>query len=194
MILLIDNYDSFTWNLVHLIAGTGAEVVLRRNDAITVEEALAMQPEAFVLSPGPRSPEYAGICLPLVQAAAEAGIPLFGVCLGHQTIGQAFGGRIIEAPRIMHGKIDRISHQGRGILAGLPANFAATRYHSLCIDPDSIPEALEVTATADDGTIMAISHRQHQIHGVQFHPESIATEHGETMIRNFLSAAGVVRK
>lgn len=191
MILLIDNYDSFTWNLVHLIAGTGPEVVLRRNDAISVEEAIAMRPDAIVLSPGPRSPEHAGICLPLIKAAAEAGLPLFGVCLGHQAIGQAFGGKIVEAPQIMHGKIDQIHHEGRGVLSGLPSPFDATRYHSLCIDVQDFPAALEVTATAADGTIMAVSHKQHAIHGVQFHPESIATDFGEKMIRNFLASAGI---
>lgn len=191
MILLIDNYDSFTWNLVHLIAGTGAEVVLRRNDALSVQDAMAMRPQAIVLSPGPRSPEHAGICLSLVEAAAEAELPLLGVCLGHQTIGQAFGGKIVEAAEIRHGKIDQIHHQGGGVLAGLPSPFDATRYHSLCIDPQNFPDALQVTASAGDGTIMAVSHKHHAIHGVQFHPESIATQFGETMIRNFLTSAKI---
>ena len=187
MILLIDNYDSFTWNLVHLIAETGAEIRVIRNDALTVEEAMAMTPEAIVLSPGPCDPDRAGICLPLIGAAAASGLPLLGVCLGHQAIGQAFGGRVVQAEQIVHGKTDAIQHQGRGMFAGLPSPVTATRYHSLVVAREGLPEVLEVTATAPDGCIMGLMHRELPIEGVQFHPESIASEHGLAMMRNFLS-------
>ncbi|MCZ0961254.1 anthranilate synthase component II [Paracoccus benzoatiresistens] len=187
MILLIDNYDSFTWNLVHYLAEAGAEVVVRRNDALTVEEALAMAPDGIVISPGPCDPAQAGICLDLIRAAADRAIPLFGVCLGHQAIGEAFGGKVVRANRIMHGKTDAISHDGSGVFAGLPSPVTATRYHSLTVQPESLPNCLRVTATSDDGTIMGLIHEALPIEGVQFHPESIASEYGHEMIRNFLA-------
>ena len=187
MILLIDNYDSFTWNLVHYLAEAGAEVTVRRNDAISVEEALAMAPEGIVISPGPCDPAQAGICLDLIRAAADRAIPLFGVCLGHQAIGQAFGGKVVRANRIMHGKTDAITHDGTGVFAGLPSPLTATRYHSLTVEPESLPNCLRVTATSDDGTIMGLIHEALPVEGVQFHPESIASEHGHEMIRTFLA-------
>ena len=186
MILLIDNYDSFTWNLVHYLGELGARVEVRRNDVLSVNEALALRPEAIVLSPGPCDPDRAGICLDLTRAAAEARLPLLGVCLGHQTIGQAFGGRVVRAGAIMHGKVDEITHDGSGLFAGLPSPFHATRYHSLTVAPDDLPPSLHVTARVADGTIMGLSHRDLPIHGVQFHPESIASEHGHAMLGNFL--------
>ena len=187
MILLIDNYDSFTWNLVHYLGEEGADVEVWRNDALTVEEALAMRPDGIVISPGPCDPAQAGICVPLIRAVAERGdIPLFGVCLGHQAIGEAFGGRITRADRILHGKVDEMFHDGTGVFTGLPSPLKATRYHSLTIAPDSLPNALRVTARAGDGTIMGVIHNELPIEGVQFHPESIASEHGHDMIRNFL--------
>ena len=186
MLLLIDNYDSFTYNLVHYLGELGAETVVRRNDAITVDTALDMQPEGIVLSPGPCDPERAGICLDLIDAAAGR-LPILGVCLGHQAIGQAFGGHVIRAPKVMHGKISAIRHRGGGVLSGLPAPFQATRYHSLLVDRDSLPDCLEVTAETDDGLIMAVAHKTLPIHGVQFHPESIATEHGHRLLGNFLA-------
>ncbi|MBU3030499.1 anthranilate synthase component II [Paracoccus marinaquae] len=187
MILLIDNYDSFTWNLVHYLGEAGAEVVVHRNDKITVEEALALSPDGIVISPGPCDPAQAGICLDLIRAAAERGIPLLGVCLGHQAIGEAFGGRVVRANRILHGKVDAISHDGTGIFAGLPSPLKATRYHSLTVEPESLPNCLRVTATSDDGTIMGLLHEALPVEGVQFHPESIASEHGHEMIGNFLA-------
>ncbi|MFI0395007.1 anthranilate synthase component II [Paracoccus jiaweipingae] len=186
MILLIDNYDSFTWNLVHYLGEAGAQVQVWRNDALSVEQAMAMRPQGIVISPGPCDPDRAGICLDLIAAAAQARLPLFGVCLGHQSIGQAFGGKIVRADRIMHGKTDAILHQGAGVFAGLPSPLTATRYHSLTIAPDSLPDALAVTARAQDGTIMGVRHRTLPIEGVQFHPESIASEHGHAMIETFL--------
>lgn len=186
MILLIDNYDSFTWNLVHYMGEAGARVEVRRNDALTVDEALASGASGILISPGPCAPSQAGIIVPLIRAAAERGMPLFGVCLGHQAIGEAFGGRVIRAGRVVHGKVDQIAHDGKGVFEGLPSPFKATRYHSLTVDPDSLPEALEVTATSPDGTIMGLRHRSLPVEGVQFHPESIASEHGHQMIRNFL--------
>ena len=186
MILLIDNYDSFTWNLVHYMGEAGARVEVRRNDALTVDEALASGASGILISPGPCAPSRAGIIVPLIRAAAERGLPLFGVCLGHQAIGEAFGGRVIRAGRVVHGKVDQIAHDGKGVFEGLPSPFKATRYHSLTVDPDSLPEALEVTATSPDGTIMGLRHRSLPVEGVQFHPESIASEHGLQMIRNFL--------
>lgn len=192
MILLIDNYDSFTWNLAHLIGGLGFEVTVVRNDALTVERALSARPVAFVLSPGPKTPNEAGICVELVRAAAEESTPVFGVCLGLQAIVQAFGGRIVRAARLMHGKTSRIDHNGVGVFAGLPDRFEATRYHSLIADQTSLPQELEITATsADDGEIMALRHRRYPIAGVQFHPESIASEYGGEMFRNFLASAKV---
>ncbi len=189
MLLLIDNYDSFTYNLVHYLGELGADVVVKRNDALDVQAIMAMAPQAIVLSPGPCDPAQAGICLPLTIAAAEARIPLLGVCLGHQTIGQAFGGRVILCHEIVHGKMGTIHHQGKGIFAGLPAPFQATRYHSLIVEAATLPDCLEVTATLTDGTIMGLRHRDRLIEGVQFHPESIASEHGHQLLRNFLDAA-----
>jgi anthranilate synthase component 2 len=191
MILLIDNYDSFTWNLVHYLGELGAEVKVVRNDALDVQQAMAAGAEAFVLSPGPCDPAQAGICLPLTRAAAEAGVPLLGVCLGHQTIGEAFGGRVVRCHEIVHGKLGTIHHGGQGVFAGLPSPFAATRYHSLVVERDSLPAALEITATLADGTIMGLRHRAKPIEGVQFHPESIASEHGHRLLRNFLDRAKV---
>lgn len=191
MLLLIDNYDSFTWNLVHYFGALGAEVKVVRNDAMDVQEAMGMGAEAIVLSPGPCDPAQAGICIPLTLAAAEAGVPLLGVCLGHQTIGEAFGGRVIRAGEIVHGKMGTIHHQGKGVFAGLPSPFQATRYHSLIVERESLPACLEVTAELDSGMIMGLRHRDKLIEGVQFHPESIASEHGHAMLRNFLTEAKV---
>jgi anthranilate synthase component 2 len=191
MLLLIDNYDSFTYNLVHYFGELGAEVVVCRNDALNVQEAMAMRPSAVVLSPGPCDPDQAGICLPLTLAAAEADLPLLGVCLGHQTIGQAFGGRVVRAGEIVHGKMGTIHHGGQGVFAGLPSPFEATRYHSLIVERASLPPDLEVTAWLADGTIMGLRHRTQRIEGVQFHPESIASEHGHRLLLNFLRLAGV---
>lgn len=187
MILLIDNYDSFTWNLVHYLGELGAEVTVVRNDAVDVQQAMAMGAEAIVLSPGPCDPAQAGICLPLTLAAAEAGVPLLGVCLGHQTIGAAFGGRVIRCHEIVHGKMGTIHHRGQGVFAGLPSPFQATRYHSLIVERPTLPAALEITAELSDGTIMGLRHRERPIEGVQFHPESIASEHGHQLLKNFLS-------
>ncbi|SDX98897.1 anthranilate synthase component II [Citreimonas salinaria] len=192
MLLLIDNYDSFTYNLVHLIGSAGTEVVVRRNDAISVDDAMAMRPAGIVLSPGPCDPDRAGICLDLVRAAAETGTPLMGVCLGHQTIGQAFGGTVVRHDEIVHGKAGAIHHDGTGVFAGLPSPFSATRYHSLVVRRDDLPACLDVTATLEDGTIMGLQHRDLPIHGVQFHPESIATDHGRRLVGNFLSLAGLL--
>ena len=190
MLLLIDNYDSFTYNLVHYLGELGAEVSVFRNDAIDVQAAMALGPSSILLSPGPCDPDQAGICLALV-AAAETATPLIGVCLGHQAIGQAFGGRVVRAGTIMHGKIDAIHHSGAGVLAGLPSPFSATRYHSLVVERDSLPDTLEITAESGDGTIMGLRHRTLPIHGVQFHPESIASEHGHALLRNFLDMTRV---
>ncbi|MDO5656944.1 MAG: aminodeoxychorismate/anthranilate synthase component II [Paracoccus sp. (in: a-proteobacteria)] len=188
MILLIDNYDSFTWNLVHYLGEAGARVEVRRNDRLSVTDALSMGASGIVISPGPCAPAQAGICVDLIRAVADDGrLPLFGVCLGHQAIGEAFGGQIVRADRILHGKVDDIMHEGRGVFAGLPSPLRATRYHSLTIDPATLPDALEITARAGDGTIMGVRHRSLPIEGVQFHPESIASEHGHEMIRNFLA-------
>jgi anthranilate synthase component II len=189
MILLIDNYDSFTFNLVHFLGDVGAEVVVRRNDALDPQAALAMRPEAIVLSPGPCTPNEAGICLPLIGLAAEAGIPLLGVCLGHQAIGQAFGGRVVRAPEPVHGKVWDIHHRAAGVFAGLPSPFRATRYHSLVVERASLPDPLEVTAETADGLIMGLRHREHAIEGVQFHPESIASQHGHELLANFVKRA-----
>jgi anthranilate synthase component 2 len=189
MILLIDNYDSFTYNLVHFLGELGAEVVVRRNDVLDVQEALGMQPDAIVLSPGPGRPESAGISLDLIAAMPE-NMPMFGVCLGHQTIGQAFGGEVVLAKELMHGKTSAVRHQGDGVFDGLPDGFHATRYHSLAVEPKSLPAELTVTAKTDDGHIMGLRHRDRPIHGVQFHPESIASEHGHALLDNFLKLAG----
>jgi anthranilate synthase component 2 len=189
MFLLIDNYDSFTYNLVHYLAEEGAEVVVRRNDALSADEALALTPQGIVLSPGPCDPDKAGICLDLISKAAGK-VPVLGVCLGHQAIGQAFGGRVVRAPLPMHGKISAMRHEGQGVFARLPSPFRATRYHSLIVERDSLPACLEITARTDDGLIMGLQHREHAIFGVQFHPESIASEHGHEILRNFLGLAG----
>ena len=188
MLILIDNYDSFTYNLVHYLGELGASVEVWRNDAITADAVLAKRPDGIVLSPGPCDPDQAGICLELIGKAAGK-VAILGVCLGHQAIGQAFGGRIVRAPKLMHGKTSPISHNGQGVFAGLPSPFTATRYHSLTIDPASVPAVLEVTARADDGVIMGVAHRRLPIHGVQFHPESIASEHGHALLGNFLKLA-----
>ena len=188
MLLLIDNYDSFTYNLFHYLGQLGAEVVVKRNDELTVAEALAMHPEAIVLSPGPCTPNEAGICLDLVRAAGAI-VPILGVCLGHQAIGQVYGGRIVRAPEPVHGKVSRIHHGGRSVFRGLNNDFVATRYHSLTIEPSSIGNDLEVTAHADDGVIMGVMHKRHPVHGVQFHPESIASENGHALLQNFLRIA-----
>jgi anthranilate synthase component 2 len=187
MLLLIDNYDSFTYNLVHYLGELGAEVTVHRNDALSVDAALAMKPAGILLSPGPCDPDQAGICLELTQAAADARIPLMGVCLGHQTIGQAFGGKVVRCHEIVHGKMGQMHHTNTGVFAGLPTPFAATRYHSLVVERDSLPDCLDVTAWLPDGTIMGLQHRDLPIHGVQFHPESIASEHGHALLKNFLN-------
>lgn len=187
-VLLIDNYDSFTWNLVHLIGGLGAEVEVRRNDTLSVHEALGGDHDVIVLSPGPCTPNEAGICLDLVRQGAERK-PIFGVCLGLQTIGQAFGGEIVRAPLPMHGKISTITHHSRGLFRGINGPLQATRYHSLIVERSTCPAELDIEAETEDGQIMALSHRSLPVHGVQFHPESIASEHGATMLRNFLSLA-----
>ncbi|WP_339767276.1 aminodeoxychorismate/anthranilate synthase component II [uncultured Pseudosulfitobacter sp.] len=186
MLLLIDNYDSFTYNLVHYLGELGAEVAVHRNDTLNVQEAMAMNPAGILLSPGPCDPDQAGICLALTQAAAETRTPLMGVCLGHQTIGQAFGGKVVRAPDIVHGKMGTMQHTGTGLFAGLPTPFAATRYHSLIVDRATLPDCLEITAELDDGIIMGLQHRDLPIHGVQFHPESIRSEHGHALLKNFL--------
>jgi len=189
MYLLIDNYDSFTYNLVHFLGELGAETVVPRNDALTADEALAMGPQGIVLSPGPCDPDRAGICLELVDKAAEARMPLLGVCLGHQTIGQAFGGRVVRAPMPMHGKLSHVRHTGSDIFADLPTPFQATRYHSLVIERETMPEELAITAETADGVVMGVAHRELPIFGVQFHPESIASEHGHKLLGNFLALA-----
>lgn len=189
MLLLIDNYDSFTYNLVHYLGELGADVRVVRNDAISVQDAIALRPEVIVLSPGPCDPAAAGICLPLTKAAAEADVPLLGVCLGHQTIGEAFGGKVIRCHEIVHGKMGTMLHHGQGMFRDLPSPFLATRYHSLVVERESLPDCLEVTAWLQDGTIMGLRHREKRIEGVQFHPESIASEHGHQLLRNFLDSA-----
>ncbi|MDJ1016113.1 MAG: aminodeoxychorismate/anthranilate synthase component II [Paracoccaceae bacterium] len=186
MLLLIDNYDSFTFNLVHFLGELGAETAVYRNDAIDVQAAMALRPEGIILSPGPCDPDRAGICLALTEAAAETGTPLLGVCLGHQTIGQAFGGQVVRAGEIVHGKLGEMRHDGKSVFKGVPSPLAATRYHSLIVDRHTLPDALEVTAWLEDGTIMGLAHRTAPIHGVQFHPESIRSEHGHAMLKNFL--------
>jgi anthranilate synthase/aminodeoxychorismate synthase-like glutamine amidotransferase len=188
MILLIDNYDSFTFNLVHFLGDLGATCDVWRNDALTPAEALALKPEAIVLSPGPCTPNEAGICLDLIAAAAGQ-VPILGVCLGHQAIGQAFGGVVRRAPVPMHGKLSRISHQGTDVFAGLPSPFEATRYHSLILDRGTMPETLAATAWTEDGLVMGLRHRNLPVFGVQFHPESIASQHGHDLLTNFLAIA-----
>ena len=188
MILLIDNYDSFTYNLLHYLGELGADVVVRRNDALTAAEALALKPEGIVISPGPCDPDRAGICLDLIRQNAGL-IPMLGVCLGHQSIGQAYGGKIVRAPYPMHGKVSAITHVGRGLFAGIPSPFKATRYHSLTVAREGLPDCLEITAESDDGVIQGLSHKTLPVHGVQFHPESIHSEHGHGILRNFLGLA-----
>ena len=188
MILVIDNYDSFTWNLVHYLMELGAEVEVVRNDAMSAGQAISSGAEAFLISPGPCTPNQAGISLDLVAACAEAKKPLLGVCLGHQSIGQHFGGRVVRGG-LMHGKTSPVSHDGTGLFAGLPSPFTATRYHSLIVE--DVPDCLVVNATSDDGHVMGFRHRDLPIHSVQFHPESIATEHGHAMLANFMAAAGM---
>lgn len=191
MLLLIDNYDSFTYNLVHYLGELGAEVVVRRNDALNTQEAMAMRPDAILLSPGPCDPAQAGICLALVAAAAETKTPLMGVCLGHQAIGEASGGKVVRCHEIVHGKMGAMKHTGKGVFADLPSPFDATRYHSLIVDRATLPGCLEITAELEDGTIMGLQHRDLPIHGVQFHPESIASEHGHKLLQNFLDLTKV---
>ncbi len=186
MLLLIDNYDSFTYNLVHFLGELGADVQVYRNDALDVQQAMALRPSGIVLSPGPGYPAQAGICMALTAAAAETKTPLMGVCLGHQTIGEAFGGTVGQHAEIVHGKMGVMHHTGKGVFAGLPSPFEATRYHSLVVERASLPDSLEVTAELEDGTIMGLQHRDLPIHGVQFHPESIRSEHGHKMLQNFL--------
>ncbi|HLY00596.1 MAG TPA: aminodeoxychorismate/anthranilate synthase component II [Roseiarcus sp.] len=187
-VTLIDNYDSFTFNLVHYLGELGAEVSVWRNDAIAVDEALAERPDAIVLSPGPCTPNEAGICLDLVRKASET-TPMLGVCLGHQAIGQAFGAEVVRAPFPMHGKTSRISHNARGLFRGVNGPFSATRYHSLIIERSSAPAELEISAESDEGLVMGVEHRERPAYGVQFHPESIASEHGRQILRNFLDLA-----
>lgn len=188
MLLLIDNYDSFTYNLFHYLGELGADVVVKRNDELTADEALALKPEAVVLSPGPCTPNEAGICLDLIKKT-NGQMPILGVCLGHQAIGQVYGGSIVRAPEPMHGKVSRIHHTGKSVFRGLNNDFEATRYHSLTIAPDSVPASLDVTATSSDGVIQGVMHKSHPVHGVQFHPESIASENGHALLRNFLTIA-----
>ena len=190
MILVIDNYDSFTYNLVHYLNELGAATRVARNDALSAQAALALRPTAVVLSPGPCTPNEAGICLELI-AAAPGDLPILGVCLGHQAIGQAFGGVVAPAKTLMHGKTSPIRHRGNGLFSGLPDGFAATRYHSLATPRETLPEVLAITAWTDDGEIMGFSHRARPVHGVQFHPESIATEHGHALLANFLALASI---
>ena len=191
MILVIDNYDSFTWNLVHYLMEMGAEVKVVRNDAMTAAEAIGTGAQGFLISPGPCTPNEAGISLDLVGAAADAGVPLLGVCLGHQSIGQFFGGKVVRGG-LMHGKTSPVTHDGTGLFAGLPSPFTATRYHSLVVE--NVPEALVINATSDDGHAMGFRHVSLPIHGVQFHPESIATEHGHALLANFLMMCGITAK
>ena len=192
MILVIDNYDSFTYNLVHYLNELGAETRVYRNDDLSAAAAIALKPDAVLLSPGPCTPDDAGICLDLLRQAPEF-LPILGVCLGHQSIGQAFGGRVVRAKALMHGKTSAIRHSGKGVFRDLPDPFTATRYHSLAVDGGSLPDVLEITAWTDDGEIMGLQHRSRPIHGVQFHPESIATEGGHKLLGNFLELAARAR-
>lgn len=192
MILVVDNYDSFTWNLVHYLAELGAETRVVRNDDLTATEAWALKPEAVLLSPGPCTPNEAGICLAILDTA-PLDMPIFGVCLGHQAMGQAFGGEVIRAKALMHGKTSPIEHEGGSVFKGLPSPFTATRYHSLAVRRETLPDVLEVTAWTADGEIMGLAHKSRPIHGVQFHPESIATEHGHDLLANFLDLANIKR-
>jgi anthranilate synthase component 2 len=188
MVLLIDNYDSFTFNLVHYLGGLGADVTVHRNDKIAVTDVIAARPDAIVLSPGPCTPNQAGICLDLIEQAAET-IPILGVCLGHQAVGQAFGGKVARAPAPVHGKLSEVRHQGQGVFRGINGPFKATRYHSLVVERDTLPASLSVTAETDDRLVMGLAHNTLPVHGVQFHPESIASEHGHLMLKNFLDLA-----
>lgn len=192
MILIIDNYDSFTWNLVHLIAAHTSDYKVIRNDAITIDEIGELQPERILISPGPGRPENAGITEDVIREFGEK-TPVLGVCLGHQAIGRVYGGEVIHAPTLMHGKTSKISHDDKGVFSGLPQNFTATRYHSLILDPQKISEELEVTAHSSDGVIMGIRHREHPVEGIQFHPESILTETGPTMLANWLNEMQAVK-
>ena len=192
MILVVDNYDSFTWNLVHYLAELGAETRVVRNDDLTAAEAWALKPEAVLLSPGPCTPNEAGICLEILDTA-PLDMPIFGVCLGHQAMGQAFGGEVIRAKALMHGKTSPIEHGGQSVFRGLPSPFTATRYHSLAVRRETLPDVLEVTAWTADGEIMGLAHTTRPIHGVQFHPESVATEHGHDLLANFLDLANIKR-
>jgi anthranilate synthase component 2 len=189
MLLLIDNYDSFTYNLVHFLGELGAEAHVVRNDKITVADAIALKPQAIVLSPGPCTPNEAGICLELIEKAGPT-IPMLGVCLGHQAMGQVYGGKVIRAPHLMHGKLSSVANTGKGVFKGLPRAFEATRYHSLIVERDSLPDCLEITAETG-GLIMGMQHKTLPVHGVQFHPESIASEHGHALLANFLELAGM---
>ena len=189
MYLLIDNYDSFTYNLFHFLGELGAEVEVRRNDQVTPQEALDMHPQGIVVSPGPCDPDRAGICLELIEKAAGV-VPLLGVCLGHQAVGQAFGGKVVRGPAPMHGKLSAIKHDGGGVFADLPTPLTATRYHSLVVERDSLPDCLALTAETEDGIVMGVQHRELPIYGVQFHPESIASEHGHALLGNFLRLSG----
>ena len=188
MIILIDNYDSFTFNLVHYLGSLGADVVVHRNDKISVDEVMALEPEGIVLSPGPCTPNEAGICLDLIEKASDT-IPMFGVCLGHQAMGQALGGKVIRAPQMVHGKLSQITHDATGVFRGINGPFNATRYHSLIVERSSMPGDLHVNAETADGLVMGMAHKSLPLHGVQFHPESIASEHGHLMLRNFLDLA-----
>jgi len=188
MIILIDNYDSFTFNLVHYLGTLGAEVVVHRNDKITSAAVMAANPEAIVLSPGPCTPNEAGICLDLIKSASST-IPILGVCLGHQAVGQAFGGKVVRAPQVVHGKLSEIHHGGSGVFRGINGAFQATRYHSLIVARESVPRELDINAETNDGIVMGLTHQSLPVHGVQFHPESIASEHGHLLLRNFLDLA-----
>ena len=189
MLILIDNYDSFTYNLVHYLGELGAESVVIRNDKISAEEVIAKKPQAIVLSPGPCTPNEAGVCLDLIKKAGPK-IPLLGVCLGHQSIGQSYGGEVIRAPEPMHGKLSTITNTGKGVFKDLPKSFQITRYHSLIVERKTLPDCLEITAETADGIIMGMQHKSHPVHGVQFHPESIASEQGHALLANFLTLAG----
>jgi anthranilate synthase component 2 len=190
MLTLIDNYDSFTYNLVHFLGELGAPARVYRNDMITVDDVLAGAPEAIVLSPGPCDPDSAGICLELIARAGPE-VPILGVCLGHQAIGQVYGGRVVRAPTLMHGKLSKVHHSGTGVFAGIPQDFSATRYHSLIVERASLPDVLEITAETADGVIMGVQHKLHPVHGVQFHPESVLTEHGYRLVDHFLHGVPV---
>ncbi len=192
-VALIDNYDSFTWNLVHYLGELGADIDVYRNDALTVDELRAKQPDAIVLSPGPCTPNEAGICLEVIEKLGSE-TPIFGVCLGQQSIGQAYGGSVVRAPSPVHGKLSLVKHSGEGVMRGINGPFQATRYHSLVVERETMPKDLKVTAQTDDGLVMSLSHKEHPVHGVQFHPESIASEHGSTILKNFLDLASAWNK